>query len=161
MHCDCSLPRILSLVLLQLLVHAPPVYALIRIGTHARVGPASKYGVHREIGPTEHHLSHVIQAVPSQLAVVRGEHRDDVAPDDVEAAQLVEQRDAVGLALRPEVEDAAVGGERRPFCVGGWPGELIVLGGLDVHADGREKPDVPCTRVVRTDVCFLKFGVNV
>ena len=92
--------------------------------------------------------------MPTQLAVFRGERLDDVAPDDVEAAQLVEQRDAVGLAPWPEMEDAVVGGERGPFCVGGLAGELVVLRGLDVHADGREKPDVPRAGVVGTDVGF-------
>ena len=149
-------PCILSLVLFQLVIHTPPIYALIRIGTDTRLLSPSKHGVHREISPTEHHLSHVIQAVPAQLAVVfRGQQRpDDVTPDDVEAAQLVEQRDAIWLALGPETEDSVVGSERGPFCVGAWPGELVVLRGLDVHADGRENPDVPCARVVGTDVGF-------
>jgi len=55
------------------------------------------------------------------------------------------------------VEDAVVGRERGPFCVGGGPGELVVRRGLDVHADGREDADdVPCARTVRTDVGYTK-----
>jgi len=70
----------------------------------------------------------------------------------------MEEGDAVWQAVRAEVEDAVVGGERGPFCVGGGPsGELVVRRGLDVHADGRENADdVPCTRMVRTDVGYTK-----
>ena len=152
--CGRSPPCIFSLVLFQLFIHTPPIYALVRIGANARVCAPPKYRVHREVGPTEHHLAHIIQAVPTQLAVFRGERLDDVAPYDVEAAQLVEQRDAVGLAPWPEVEDAVVGGERGPFCVGGLAGELVVLRGLDVHADGWKKADVPSTRVVSANVGY-------
>lgn len=65
----------------------------------------------------------------------------------------MEEGDAVREAVGTEVEDAVVGGERGPFCVGGGPGELVVRRGLDVHADGREDADgVSCARTVGTDV---------
>jgi len=67
------------------------------------------------------------------------------------------REDAVRQAVGTEVEDAVVGSERGPFCVGGGPGELVVRRGLDVHADGREDADdVPCARTVRTDVGHTK-----
>ncbi len=46
---------------------------------------------------------------------------DDVAPDDIEAAELVEERDAVGLSMWPEMKDPVVGSERGPFCIGVVP----------------------------------------
>jgi hypothetical protein len=60
----------LSLILFQLFVHAPPIYALVRVGTNARLVCPPKDGVQREIGTTEHHLPHVVQTVPTQLAVI-------------------------------------------------------------------------------------------
>jgi hypothetical protein len=84
---------ILSLILFQLFIHVPPIYALVRVGTNACLGCSSQNGIQREIGTTKHHLSHVIQTVPTQLdelAILGWKRLDDVTPDYVEAAQLVE-----------------------------------------------------------------------
>ena len=50
----------------------------------------------------------------------------------------------------------SLGASASPFCVGGGAGEVIVHRGLDVHADRRENADVPCMRMVRTDVGCMK-----
>jgi hypothetical protein len=86
---------ILPLILFQLFIHAPPIYALVRVGANACLECSSQNGIQREIGTTKHHLPHVIQTVPTQLeelaaTVLVWKRLDDVTPDYVEAAQLVE-----------------------------------------------------------------------
>lgn len=64
------------------------------------------------------------------------------------------------MALGAEIQSSIVWGECSPFGVGVKPGELIVLRGLDVHADGRKKADVQGTRVVRADVGYGSPSVS-
>ena len=85
------LHTVLPLILFQLFIHAPPIYALVRVWTNTCLESSSKNGIQREIGTTKHHLSHVIQTVPTQLPTILGWKRlGNVTPDDIEAAQLVE-----------------------------------------------------------------------
>ena len=65
------------------------------------------------------------------------------------------QGDAERSVLWPKIEGSAVRGECRPFDVGVVPEDLIVLGGLDVQADGRKEAGVPSTRVVGESVGYV------
>lgn len=86
--------RIFSLILFQFFIYASPIYALVRVGTDARLERSPKNCIQREIRTTKHHLAHVIQTVSTQLAILRRWKRlgldDHVTPDYIEAAQLVE-----------------------------------------------------------------------
>jgi hypothetical protein len=82
------------LIPFQFFIHAPPIYALVRVGTNARLERSSKNWIQSEIGTTEHHLSHVVQTVSTQLfepaaAIILARVRlddDEVTPDYIEAA---------------------------------------------------------------------------
>jgi hypothetical protein len=100
-------------------------------------------------------LAIIIVVVLWRRGRLRVHDDDDVAPDDIEAAELVEERDAVRLSMWPEMKDPVVGSEGGPFCIGVVPRELIVFCGFDVHSDGWERTDVPCSWMVETDVGFL------
>lgn len=81
---------VLSLIFFQLFIHGPPIYTLVRVRMNARLGSSSKNGIQREIGTTEHHLSHVVQTMPTQLAILGRKRLDDVTPEYIKATQLVE-----------------------------------------------------------------------
>lgn len=74
---------VVSLILFYFLIHASPVYALISLSANLGLELPSQYGVHREVRATEHHLSHVVETVPGQLALLLGKRFDNVAPDYV------------------------------------------------------------------------------
>jgi hypothetical protein len=102
---------VLPLALFQFFVHAPPVYALIRVGTNAHLflEAPSQHGADREVRPTGHHLPHAVQASAGSACYrdppttrSRRATSDSTTmaaaamscrTDDVEAAQLVGRRD--------------------------------------------------------------------
>src|SRR6266851_3976534 len=86
-----------SLVPFQFFIHAAPIVALFRVGTNLNACLeflSQHVGIHGEIPlrDSEHHLPHVVYAVPASLPSPSEEsieekqldNDDDVAPDDVE-----------------------------------------------------------------------------
>lgn len=146
--------RILRLILSDFLVHSAPVPALVHLVRINRVAVVRvRERLEVRVAAAQDHLLHVVEAVARERRRAVQGRAHELGAHDVEAAQLVQHRDAVRLPLRPEVDEPVARRERGPL--GGGLGvrereaRRVLRGVLYVRPRDR-----PLLRVVPADVAW-------